>query len=73
MTSQHAYRNNSIKSITYNSQNPKGIDTGKLVRTYTTYRPIEGKFGDMEVHERPTYAVKEGNNKKIKSNQINES
>ena len=54
------YRNNSVKSITYNSQTggKEGIDTGKLVRTYTTYRPIDGKFGDMQVHERPTYAMK---------------
>jgi hypothetical protein len=59
MTNSGFYKNNSIKSITYNSQTGKGIDTGKLVRTHTTFRPKEESFGNMQMRELLTYSAKE--------------
>ena len=53
------YRDKSVKSVTYNSRTGKeGIDTGKLVRTETTYRHNENSIGDMDTKERPTNAAK---------------
>jgi hypothetical protein len=51
-------KNNSYKSITFNSLTGKSIETSKIVREIVTFRHNDNSIGEMDVKIRDTNAAK---------------